>query len=121
MERKEVAELLTIFSRSYPNTKFDSMKTTLDVWYGFLAPYSKDVARQAAKAYIQNNKFFPTIAEFKKLIDRLQAANVVETRPLIAGKVADKRERGSGCSICPYESFCEERKSFYPCLTGEIL
>ena len=78
MQYSETVEIITILRKAYPKfiqaTKLDPdievlMKSTTQLWHGFLSNYPAEQCRAAVMAHIAECKFPPTISEIR---DRIQ-------------------------------------------------
>ena len=72
MNKKEFGLIAAALTTAYPNSKFLSEKTSLEVWYRMLGDLNYDVVENAVAECIATHTFPPSIAEIRNLcIDRL--------------------------------------------------
>lgn len=115
MTQRDIAELLTILSKAYPNNKVEDMKATLALWTGYFMNYDKEVVFTATKHYINSHVFFPSIAELRECVDKFDTMKRERVPAIGTGESLKDAERGTGCCICPYDDFCQAR-NYYKCI-----
>lgn len=111
MTREEIKTLLATLSLAYPTKKFENKKALVDMWEMYFKDYDSQIVFLAVKHYIPAHVFFPAIAEFKECVDKFNMMKK-ENIPAITGQTVPDNERGVGCSICPYDDFCQARGSY---------
>lgn len=71
MTRQEVLKLLESVSASYPNVKITDAKNMVSVWEGAFANYDAQDVYKAVVMHMTNNKWFPTVAEVNKNLEKV--------------------------------------------------
>lgn len=66
MNRKEVAQLVTIANSNFPTSQERDMKPTLLLWEKALSDIPYDIAEKALLKVLSTSKFFPTLAEIRE-------------------------------------------------------
>ena len=89
MNSAEAATILAIFHGAYPNVKLD--EAVAGVWENSLALDKFHIARLAANEWVSLQQWWPTPAEFRQKMRRVQEVNYPKTA-LPGSKVATMEE-----------------------------
>lgn len=73
MNRDEITKLLELAVAAYPNTKaFTDPKATVSIWEMAFADEPAEKVYKAMRFHINTQRFFPTIADIRKVMVRAE-------------------------------------------------
>lgn len=111
MTREEVIKLLKIMRSTYPNTKIPDAAAMIDAWELSFGNDPANVIYKAARHHMNTCKFFPTVADIRRCINKGQLiyGDVSKVHPIAieAPKALEiDIDVGSFCDLC---GLCEIR------------
>ena len=96
MNKKETAQVLAILRSVYPTVKIENPEAMLKGWEWQLGDLPAELVMKAADIHAKSSKYFPTPAEIRKLIPRVQIIIEAEKNDkLLTSSDTKKLESGS--------------------------
>lgn len=83
MTSQEAAAILAVFKGAYPHVEIDEL--VAGVWQNTLAGVDYGVALEAAEKWINTQTFWPTVADFNKLVRAIKMHTPVQEIPRQTG------------------------------------
>lgn len=104
MTRVEIIKLLKALRAAYPNVKIVDPEGTVDAWELAFGADNAESIYKAARWHMNNNKFFPTIADIRASINRGDLSYGSQPRTQNRAITAPKKAVSVACDgscVCP--------------------
>ena len=103
MNRAETIYLIKTLLGTYPNTRIEDPKQTVESFELELGQYPAETVYKAARCHMGRSKFFPTPAEIKKYLGIAPHMFNESTIKSIESGTDDSDDNiKTGCDVCPY-------------------